>query len=103
MKSNSEIRLAPCIEVSTKNFEIASKESGKMKSHSKRKFGAIDLTGDEDGSSSQSRRAPGMDEVTQSQRDSWLEQAEEHEAEDIIMSSQHDNETAMTSYQLYGK
>ena len=69
----------------------------------KRKFDAIDLTGDDDvGSSSQAPRAPPGD-VSQSQRDSWLEQGEEADAGDIIISSQDDDDSVTESYQLYGK
>ena len=68
----------------------------------KRKFDAIDLTGDDDvGSSSQALRAPPGD-VTQSQRDSWMEQGDEADAEDIIISSQDGEDSVTQSYQLYG-
>ena len=69
----------------------------------KRKFDVIDLTEDDDvGSSSQAPRAhPG--DVTQAQRDSWLEQGDEADAEDIIISSQDDDYAVTQSYQLYGK
>ncbi len=68
----------------------------------KRKFDAIDLTGDDDvGSSSQALRGrPG--DVTQSQRDSWMEQGDEADAEDIIISSQDGEDSVTQSYQLYG-
>ena len=68
----------------------------------KRKFEAIDLTEDDDvGSSTQVARAPPGD-VTQSQRDSWMEQGDEADAEDIIVSSQDGDDTVSQSYQLYG-
>ncbi len=68
----------------------------------KRKFDTIDLTGDDDaGSSSQPHRAPPGD-VTQSQRDSWLEQGDEADAEDIVLSSQDGDDSVTQSYQLYG-
>ena len=68
----------------------------------KRKFDAIDLTGDDDvGSSTQPPRAPPGD-VTQSQRDSWLEQGDEADAEDIVLSSQDGDDSVTQSYQLYG-
>ena len=69
----------------------------------KRKFDAIDLTGDDDevGSSSQATRAP-PGNVTQSQRDSWMEQGDEANAADIIVSSQDDDDSVTQSYQLYG-
>ena len=68
----------------------------------KRKFDAIDLTGDDDEvSSSQAPRAPPGD-VSQAQRDSWLEQGDEADAEDIIVSSQDDDDSVTQSYQLYG-
>ena len=68
----------------------------------KRKFDAIDLTGDDDvRSSTQAHRAPPGD-VTQSQRDSWLEQGDEADAEDIILSSQDGDDSVTQSYQLYG-
>ena len=68
----------------------------------KRKFDAIDLTGDDDvGSSSQAARAPPGD-VTQFQRDSWMEQGEEEDAGDIIISSQDGDDSVTQSYQLYG-
>lgn len=68
----------------------------------KRKFDAIDLTGDDDvGSSTQAYRAPPGD-VTQSQRDSWLEQGDEADADAVIISSQDDDDSVTLSYQLYG-
>lgn len=68
----------------------------------KRKFAAIDLTGDDDvGSSIQAPRAPPGD-VSQSQRDSWLEQVDEADAEDIIISSQDGDDSVTQSFQLYG-
>lgn len=68
----------------------------------KRKFDAIDLTGDDDaGSSTQARRAPPGD-VTQSQRDSWMEQGDEADAEDVVVSSQDGDDSVTQSYQLYG-
>ena len=69
----------------------------------KRKFDTIDLTGDDDAPSSQSWRPPPGEALTQSQRDSWLEQDNEDDADDIIISSQDGDETATSSYQLYGK
>ena len=68
----------------------------------KRKFDAIDLTGDDDlGSSTQAHRAPPGD-VTQSQRDSWMELGDEADAEDIIISSQDGDDSVTQSFQLYG-
>lgn len=68
----------------------------------KRKFHVIDLTGDDDvGSSRQAPRPPPGD-VTQSQRDSWIEQGDEADAEDIIISSQDGDDSVTQSYQLYG-
>ena len=68
----------------------------------KRKFDAIDLTGDDDvGSSTQAPRAPPGD-VTQTQRDSWMEQGDEADGEDIVISSQDDDDSVSQSYQLYG-
>ena len=68
----------------------------------KRKFDAIDLTGDDEvGSSTQAPRAPPGD-VTQTQRDSWIEQGDEADEEDIIISSQDDDDSFTQSYQLYG-
>lgn len=67
--------------------------------HGKRKHNAIDLTGDDDGPS---RRGPPGDSITQSQRDSWLEQSNEEDADDIVISSQDGDDTATASYQLYG-
>ena len=68
----------------------------------KRKFHAIDLTGDDDvGSLNQVPRPPPGD-VTQSQRDSWMEQGDEADAEDIIISSQDGDDSVTQSYQLYG-
>lgn len=69
----------------------------------KRKYDAIDLTGDDDvGSSTQaaSRALPG--DVTQSQRDSWIEYGDEADAGAIIVSSQDDDDSVTQSYQLYG-
>lgn len=63
----------------------------------KRSFDAIDLTGEDDAaSSSQSRNAP----PSQTQRDSWLEQ-DEHDADDIVISSQDGDDAVTQSYQLY--
>ena len=68
----------------------------------KRKFDAIDLTGDDDvGSSSQVTRAPPGD-VSQAQRDSWMEYGDEADAGDIIVSSQDGDDSVTQSYQLYG-
>ena len=68
----------------------------------KRNIEAIDLTGDDDvGSSTQASRAPPGD-VTQSQRDSWMEQGDEADAGAIIISSQDGDDTVTQSYQLYG-
>ena len=71
--------------------------------NSKRKFNAIDLTGDDDAPSApQTRRPPPGDHIAQSQRDSWLEQANEEDADDIVISSQDEDNTITSSYQLYG-
>lgn len=68
----------------------------------KRKFDTIDLTGDDDvGFPTQPNRGPPGD-VTQSQRDSWMEQGDEADAEDIIISSQDGDDSVTQSYQLYG-
>ena len=75
-----------------------------MVSHTsaKRKFETIDLTGDDDiGSSSQASRPPPGD-VTQSQRDSWMDLGDEADAADIVISSQDDDDSVTQSYQLYG-
>lgn len=73
-------------------------------SNGKRKYNAIDLTGDDDApSASQGRRAPPGEGVAQSQRDSWVDQGIEDDADDIIISSQDGDDTATASYQLYGK
>ena len=70
--------------------------------HGKRKLDAIDLTGDDDvGSSSQASRGPPGD-VTQTQRDSWMEQGDEADAEDVIITSQDGDDSVTQSYQLYG-
>ena len=71
--------------------------------HGKRRYETIDLTGDDDSTygSLRSRPSPG-ESITQSQRDSWLEQGDEEDADDIVISSQDGNGTAMASYQLYG-
>ena len=67
----------------------------------KRKFEAIDLTGDDaDFSSPAARPPPGS--VTQAQRDSWLEDGDEADAGAIIISSQDDDDSVTQSYQLYG-
>ena len=69
----------------------------------KRKHDAIDLTGEDDAPSTpQSRRPPPGAAISQSQRDSWLEQGNEDDANDIVVSSQDGDSTAMASYQLYG-
>ena len=69
--------------------------------HGKRKYSVIDLTGDDDAPSA-SRRPPPGDAVTQSQRDIWVEHGNEEDADDIVISSQDGDGTAMASYQLYG-
>jgi len=69
----------------------------------KRKYDAIDLTGDDDApSTSQARRGPPGETITQSQRNSWVEQGNEDDADDIVISSQDGDDTATASYQLYG-
>lgn len=65
----------------------------------KRKHDAIDLTGDDD--SQPGRPAPGNG-VSQSQRDSWLAQSQEEDADDIIISTQDGDDSATANYQLYG-
>lgn len=68
----------------------------------KRNIEAIDLTGGDDvGSSTQASRAPPGD-VTQSQRDTWMEQGDEADAGAIIISSQDGDDSVTQSYQLYG-
>ncbi|KAL9638439.1 MAG: hypothetical protein Q9164_001555, partial [Protoblastenia rupestris] len=63
----------------------------------KRRHEAIDLTGDDDAAtSSQSRNAP----PSQAERDLWVPE-EDHEAEDIVISSQDGNDETMATYQLY--
>lgn len=72
------------------------------RTHGKRKIDAIDLTGDDDvGSASWAHRAPPGD-VTQSQRNSWMEQGDEADAEDIVISSQDGEDSVYQSYQIYG-
>ncbi len=69
----------------------------------KRKYESIDLTGDDDApSASQARRPPPGESVTQSQRDSWVDQVDEDAADDIIILSQDGDDTATATYQLYG-
>ena len=64
----------------------------------KRKYDAIDLTGDDDAvTSSQSRVAHPSQEV----QEPWVPE-EEHEAEDIVISSQDGNYDITATYQLYG-
>ena len=71
--------------------------------HGKRRYETIDLTGDDDSTSASLRSRPSPGEsITQSQRDSWLEQGNEDDADDIVVSSQDGDGTAMASYQLYG-
>lgn len=71
--------------------------------HGKRRHETIDLTGDDDSTSASLRSRPSPGEsITQSQRDSWLEQGNEEDADDIVISSQEGDGTAMASYQLYG-
>lgn len=71
--------------------------------HGKRRYETIDLTGDDDSTSASLRSRPSPGEsITQSQRDSWLEQGNEDDADDIVISSQDGDGTAMASYQLYG-
>ncbi|KAK4695561.1 hypothetical protein P7C71_g2213, partial [Lecanoromycetidae sp. Uapishka_2] len=69
----------------------------------KRKHDAIDLTGDNDESSaSQSRRPPPGNAVSQSQRDSWVAQSQEEDADDVLITTQDGDDSATASYQLYG-
>ena len=68
----------------------------------KRKFDAIDLTGDDYApAASQARRAPPGDSISQSERHSWLDQENEGDADDIVISSQDGDDNALASYQLY--
>ena len=71
--------------------------------YGKRRYETIDLTDDSDSTSAalRSRPSPG-ESISQSQRDSWLEQGIEEDADDIVISSQEGDGTAMASYQLYG-
>ena len=72
--------------------------------HGKRRYETIDLTGDDDSTSASLRSRPSPGEsISQSQRDTWLEQGNEEDADDIVISSQDGDGTAMASYQLYGK
>ena len=69
----------------------------------KRRYETIDLTGDDDSTSASLRsRPPPGESISQSQRDTWLEQSNEEDADDIVISSQDGDGTAMASYQLYG-
>ena len=68
----------------------------------KRRYDAIDLTGDDAPSASQSYRPSPGEHITQSQRDSWLEQGNEGDADDIVVSSQDGDDAVTASYQLYG-
>ena len=69
----------------------------------KRKRDVIDLTADDDALGvSQTQRAPPGDSITQSQRDSWVEQGNEEDDDDIVISSQDGNDSITASYQLYG-
>ena len=69
----------------------------------KRAHDAIDLTQDDDvPSATQGRRPPPGENVSQSQRDSWLEQGHEDDANDIVISSQDGEDAVTASYQLYG-
>ena len=71
--------------------------------HGKRRYETIHLTGDDDSTSASLRSRPSPGEsITQSQRDSWLEQGNEDDADDIVVSSQDGDGVAMASYQLYG-
>ncbi len=71
--------------------------------YGKRRYETIDLTGDADSTSASQRSRPSPGEsISQSQRDSWLEQGNEEDADDIVISSQDGDGTAMASYQLYG-
>ena len=64
----------------------------------KRKHETIDLTGEDDATlSSLSRNAP----PSQLERDGW-QPDDEHEAEDIIISSQNNNHEITATYQIYG-
>lgn len=71
--------------------------------NNKRKFDTVDLTEDDDAPSSQSRRAPPGENLTQSQRDTWLEQGSEDDADEVVVLSQDGdgNNAATLSYQLY--
>ena len=69
----------------------------------KRRYETIDLTGDDDSTSASLRSRPSPGEsLSQSQRDTWLDQSNEEDADDIVISSQDGDGTAMASYQLYG-
>ena len=68
--------------------------------HGKRKHDAIDLTGEDDAPSS-SRPPPGAS-ISQSQRDIWVDQSQEGDADDIVISSQDGDDSMTSTYQLYG-
>ena len=95
--------------LSTKRSEIASRIYQRLSAmaavaYGKRKYETIDLTGDDDSPplAPQLRRAQPSSAFSQSQRDSWLEQGNEDYADDIVISSQDGDGTAMATYQLYG-
>jgi hypothetical protein len=72
----------------------------------KRRIDVIDLTDDHHPPSvSQSRKAPRSlvaGAFTQSQRDTWMVQDEEEDADDVIILSQDGHNSATESYELYG-
>ena len=77
---------------------MAGKTKAPATAQNKRKHEAIDLTGDDDAAlSSQSRNAP----PSQTERDGW-QPDDEHEAEDIVISSQDGNDEVTATYQIYG-
>ena len=72
----------------------------------KRPIEMIDLTDDNTPLDSQSRKIPrplDSQVFSQSQRDTWVDQDDEEDADHVIILSQDGDNSAMESFELYGK
>lgn len=76
------------------------------RNNGKRPIEMIDLTDDNAPLQSQSRKVPRSQEsqvFSQSQRDTWVDQDDEDDADHVIILSQDGDTSATESFELYGK
>lgn len=74
--------------------------------NAKRPIEMIDLTDDDPPLGSQSRKVPrplDSQVFSQSQRDTWVDQDDEEDADHVIILSQDGDESATESFELYGR